>query len=295
MDDTRLLATLLGPIDSNATPDRVVFHLEDAINTAPFHIKMWYNLPDDIAYKTDPNLRISQGVDDIVYLGYICLAVLFFTNQFADNDPFIREHRQMYLTGYAKGVADFEKYFSQIGLLGVQSIEERRAGLFSQFQELRARYAKRIAFTASPHLGEMGKASGWMFAIAAKLRDIDILLPPNSQMTAHTSTLADFIVRDKAQIMHFIDSELSACAGKQGKLVALIIVVLKQEGYLVDITGKLLAIHNAFRETYPGKVGSPQGIIDYVNSVTKDQYDGSKQLKKEDVAEMANKLKKSVG
>lgn len=105
------------------------------------------------------------------------------------------------------------------------------------------------------------------------------------------SSLVDYITRDRDKVLQFIDNELRPCKATQGKLIAMLIIVLHDAGYLVEYNGKLSAIHKAFKDAYPGKVGALTGIVDYVNSYKNNEYTGDKQIKMKDLESLRYKLK----
>ncbi len=111
-----------------------------------------------------------------------------------------------------------------------------------------------------------------------------------AMLSTHPSDISQFIVKDREKVLHFIDSELSACSKPQGKLVAMIIIVLYKAGYIVEINGKLKAIHNALKDKYPNKVGNLQGIVDYVNSCCKEGYSGDKNITDGELESLRKKL-----
>lgn len=104
-------------------------------------------------------------------------------------------------------------------------------------------------------------------------------------------SLLDFIIKEREKTLNFIDNELKACRTRQGKLIAMMIIVLHEVGNLVQYNGKLSDIHKAFKDAYPGKVGALTGIVDYINSYNNDEYTGDKQIKMEDLIPLRNKLK----
>ena len=104
-------------------------------------------------------------------------------------------------------------------------------------------------------------------------------------------SLVDYITRDRDKVLQFIDNELRPCKATQGKLIAMLIIVLHDAGYLVEYNGKLSDIHKAFKDAYPGKVGALTGIVDYVNSYNNDKYTGDKRIRQEDLASLRDKLK----
>lgn len=79
----------------------------------------------------------------------------------------------------------------------------------------------------------------------------------NNELTA-------FIVKDQEKVLNFIDNELSRCDRPQGKLVAMLIIALCDEGYFVHHSGKIAAMIKAFKSAYPEKVATPRGIEDYI-------------------------------
>lgn len=122
-----------------------------------------------------------------------------------------------------------------------------------------------------------------------------------NEIKAHTNTiqpqfsLVDYITRNRDKVLQFIDNELRPCKATQGKLIAMLIIVLHEAGYLVQYNGKLSDIHKAFKDAYPGKVGALTGIVDYVNSYNNDRYAGDKQIKSKDLALLRDKLNNYCG
>ena len=113
----------------------------------------------------------------------------------------------------------------------------------------------------------------------------------HSNTIAPQYSLVDYIIKDRNKVLQFIDNELRPCRATQGKLIAMLIIVLHDAGYLVEYNGKLSDIHKAFKDAYPGKVGALTGIVDYVNSYNNDKYMGDKRIKQEDLATLRDKLK----
>lgn len=113
----------------------------------------------------------------------------------------------------------------------------------------------------------------------------------HSNTIAPQYSLVDYITRDRDKVLQFIDNELRPCKATQGKLIAMLIIVLHDAGYLVEYNGKLSDIHKAFKDAYPGKVGALTGIVDYVNSYNNDKYTGDKQIKQEALESLRYKLK----
>lgn len=113
----------------------------------------------------------------------------------------------------------------------------------------------------------------------------------HSNTIAPQYSLVDYIIKDRNKVLQFIDNELRPCRATQGKLIAMLIIVLHDAGYLVEYNGKLSDIHKAFKDAYPGKVGALTGIVDYVNSYNNDKYMGDKRIKQEDLASLRDKLK----
>lgn len=113
----------------------------------------------------------------------------------------------------------------------------------------------------------------------------------HSNTIAPQYSLVDYIIKDRNKVLQFIDNELRPCRATQGKLIAMLIIVLHDAGYLVQYNGKLSDIHKAFKGAYPGKVGALTGIVDYVNSYNNDKYVGDKRIKQEDLATLRDKLK----
>lgn len=106
--------------------------------------------------------------------------------------------------------------------------------------------------------------------------------------------LVDFIIKNRESVLRFIDAELSPCTVKQGKLIAMIIVVLRDCGYFVQTDRKLTQIHKAFCEKYPGKIGQLTGIVDYINSHDNPEYDGDKQIREDELKLLQSKLENFV-
>ena len=113
----------------------------------------------------------------------------------------------------------------------------------------------------------------------------------HSNTIAPQYSLVDYIIKDRNKVLQFVDNELRPCRATQGKLIAMLIIVLHDAGYLVEYNGKLSDIHKAFKDAYPGKVGALTGIVDYVNSYNNDKYMGDKRIKQEDLATLRDKLK----
>ena len=113
----------------------------------------------------------------------------------------------------------------------------------------------------------------------------------HSNTIAPQYSLVDYIIKDRNKVLQFIDNELRPCRATQGKLIAMLRIVLHDAGYLVEYNGKLSDIHKAFKDAYPGKVGALTGIVDYVNSYNNDKYMGDKRIKQEDLATLRDKLK----
>lgn len=113
----------------------------------------------------------------------------------------------------------------------------------------------------------------------------------HSNTIAPQYSLVDYITRDSDKVLQFIDNELRPCKATKGKLIAMLIIVLHDAGYLVEYNGKLSDIHKAFKDAYPGKVGALTGIVDYVNSYNNDKYVGDKRIRPKDLATLRDKLK----
>lgn len=163
--------------------DDCVFDLRADIRSANCNIRWWFELPDDEAYKKDPNLRFDlHRTSDprLAFPGYIGIAVLFFSDR-ANNDPFIREHRQMYLDGYLSGWQDFQSYSERSVRFGLQSIQDREKAFFGQFVEYRTKHIGK-GFHA-PLLRQLGHDAGFMFALAFELREIDATIPAAVQQS----------------------------------------------------------------------------------------------------------------
>lgn len=78
------------------------------------------------------------------------------------------------------------------------------------------------------------------------------------------NSLVDIIIKDREKVLRVIENELAASNKPQGKLIAMIIIVLSDIGYLPHYKGKVTQIYNAFKKTYPNKVGTIKGIEDYI-------------------------------
>ncbi len=161
--------------------DDCVFFLKTEIKYALDNIRWWFELPNDEAYKKNPNLRFDlhrTGEPMFAFPGCIGVAVLFFSNT-AHSDPFLREHRQMYLDGYLSGWNDFQLYSERSVRFGSQPIQDRKRALFDQFVEYRAKHIGK-GFQATL-LRQMGHDAGFMFALAQELRDIDKIMPVSQE------------------------------------------------------------------------------------------------------------------
>lgn len=161
--------------------DDCVFFLETEIKYALDNIRWWFELPNDEAYKKNPNLRFDlhrTGEPMFAFPGCIGVAVLFFSNT-VHSDPFLREHRQMYLDGYLSGWNDFQLYSERSVRFGSQPIQDRKRALFDQFVEYRAKHIGK-GFQATL-LRQMGYDAGFMFALAQELREIDAIIPVSQE------------------------------------------------------------------------------------------------------------------
>lgn len=161
--------------------DDCVFFLETEIKYALDNVRWWFELPNDEAYKQNPNLKFDlhrTGEPMFAFPGCIGVAVLFFSNT-AHSDPFLREHRQMYLDGYLSGWNDFQLYSERSVRFGLQPIQDRKRALFDQFVEYRAKHIGK-GFQATL-LRQMGYDAGFMFALAQELRDIDKIMPVSQE------------------------------------------------------------------------------------------------------------------
>ncbi|WP_308501446.1 hypothetical protein [uncultured Alistipes sp.] len=161
--------------------DDCVFFLETEIKYALDNVRWWFELPNDEAYKQNPNLKFDlhrTGEPMFAFPGCIGVAVLFFSNT-AHSDPFLREHRQMYLDGYLSGWNDFQLYSERSVRFGSQPIQDRKRALFDQFVEYRAKHIGK-GFQATL-LRQMGYDAGFMFALAQELRDIDKIMPVSQE------------------------------------------------------------------------------------------------------------------
>lgn len=276
--------------------DDCVFDLRADIRSANCNIRWWFELPDDEAYKRDPNLRFDlHRTSDprLAFPGYIGIAVLFFSDR-ANNDPFIREHRQMYLDGYLSGWQDFQSYSERSVRFGLQSIQDRKKAFFDQFVEYRTKHIGK-GFHA-PLLRQLGHDAGFMFALAFELREIDATIPISQRapFIEPNPGLAGFITREQEKILKFIKAELAPCKRPQGKLIAEIIIVLRDSGYFVQTQGKLTKIHKAFCDMFPGKVAELSGINDYINSRDNHNYEGPKKITNDELNQLQQKLKNFV-
>lgn len=277
--------------------DNCVFDLREDIRLANCDVRWRFELPNDEAYKKNPNLKFDlhrTGEPMFAFPGCIGVAVLFFSNT-AHSDPFLREHRQMYLDGYLSGWNDFQSYSERSGRFGLQPIQDRKRALFNLFVEYRTKHIGK-GFQATL-LRQMGYDAGFMFALAQELYDIDKITPVSQEFPPKDpiiSKLDDFIIKDREKVLRFIETELRPCRAKQGKLIAMIIVVLRDCGYFVQTDGKLTQIHNAFCEKYPGKIGRLTGIVDYINSHDNPEYDGDKQIREDELKLLQSKLENFV-
>ena len=155
----------------------VLFCLDEKIKSTSDYVHWWFELSDEDAYKSNPNLSIDLHRADnprFAYPGNIGVAVLFFTDV-VDNDLFLQEYKQTYLGAYISGWNKFQSYSDRSVRFGTQPIQDRKTALFNQFIEYRAKYSGR-GFQASVLL-QMGYDAGFMFALAQELREIDATMP----------------------------------------------------------------------------------------------------------------------
>lgn len=111
----------------------------------------------------------------------------------------------------------------------------------------------------------------------------------NSDSSQHP--LSSFIVKDSDKVITFIDNELKSCNKKQGKLIAMIIITLCEEGYFVQYKGKLTTIHKAFSDLYPNKIAGFSVIVDYINGYYKPSDSNTKRIPDYELTQLRNKIK----
>ncbi len=150
---------------------------------------------------------------------------------------------------------------------------------------LTAAFPTQIADEAIP------KVRDWIVQKEEKLSQNTIHVERASQAKC---AFEDFIIKEPKKVMRFIHSEMHACKRKQCKLVAMLLIVLQEEGYLVEYERKQSAIHNALRAIYPNKIGVLTGIVDYINSRRKPDYTGEKKVHETELTLLRNKLNKFV-
>lgn len=274
----------------------VLFCLDEKIKSTSDYVHWWFELSDEDAYKSNPNLSIDLHRADnprFAYPGNIGVAVLFFTDV-VDNDLFLQEYKQTYLDAYISGWNKFQSYSDRSVRFGTQPIQDRKTALFNQFIAYRAKYSGR-GFQASV-LRQMGYDAGFMFALAFELREIDATIPISQRapFIEPNPGLAGFITREQEKILQFIKAELAPCKRPQGKLIAEIIIVLRDSGYFVQTQDKLTKIHKAFCDMFPGKVAELSGINDYINSRDNHNYEGPKKITNDELNQLQQKLKNFV-
>ncbi len=282
------------------TPNKMIVDLSALSDWMNIPMYDWYKLPDDEAYKSLPAFRYKfekytacfPCAGMALFVELICPKIKDATQRDYYKDSFCR--------GYEQGLVDFEnQYNMRCSNDMAPTLIEKKAILFSYYSELREQYRNTIGFSADL-IEKMGYNSGLMFSVAHKLRLMDKalaatkhLIPTENQKkrdSCSNKPLEDFIIKDREKVLHFIDSELSVCSKPQGKLVAMIIVVLYKAGYIVEINGKLKAIHNALKDKYPSKIGNLQGIVDYANSYCKEDYSGDKKITNDELESLRKKL-----
>ncbi len=275
-----------------------MFKLEKQVESAAYNIRWWFELPDEEAYKRVPKSSINfsrtynQRLE--VYPGWLGVAVALTTDE-VRNDPYFRDHIRMYLDGYHKGWDFFQEFSKKFSRFGLQPIQDRRQALFERFVKCRAKYKGSIFFQASL-LTKMGYWAGFMFALAQELIEMDAIIPISQRapVIEPNPGLAGFITREQEKILQFIKAELAPCKRPQGKLIAEIIIVLRDSGYFVQTQGKLTKIHKAFCDMFPGKVAELSGINDYINSRDNHNYVGPKKITKDELNQLQQKLKNFV-
>lgn len=298
-DNSELWDQLTQPADINSAPDKIILDTTNVI--APSDVTIWHELSDEEAYKCAPRSRMNlhrNSSPKCAFPGWMCIAKLFFTNYL--EKPILKKHRvkyiETYLDEYINGWDNFQSYSERSIRFGMQSVQDRRDALYAQFVKLRAKYKYHFAFTAEPYLRQMGCDAGFMFALAQELREIDAIIPVSQEYFQKEPTLElnDFIIKDSEKVLRFIETELKSCRAKQGKLIAAIIIVLRETGYIVQTEGKLTRIHDAFCKMYPGKIGRLTGIVDYINSHDNPGYIGDKKITENELNQLQQKLKNFV-
>lgn len=282
--------------EQSQNANEVLFCLDEKIKCTSDYVRWWFELSDEDAYKSNPNLSIDLHRADnprFAYPGNIGVAVLFFTDV-VDNNLFLQEYKQTYLGAYISGWNDFQSYSDRSVRFGSQPIQARKIALFNQFVKCRAKYSGR-GFQASM-LRQMGRDAGFMFALAQEIREIDAIIPMRYEFSQKglTPNLNDFIIRDRENVLRFIKAELDSCRRPQGKLIAEFIIVLRDSGYFVQTQGKLTQIHKAFCNMFPGKVAELSGINEYINSRDNHNYKGIKKITDDELNQLQQKLKSFV-
>lgn len=227
------ISLFVGPVDSNTKPGEIVFNFWNDINNLG-SLTRWFELSDIDAYKTTPNLKLHRAEAPDAFAGYPCIAVLFFTSR-AKEDPFLQEHIRMYLDGYAKGEADFRQFFDRMAAYGTQPIADRRAGLLKTFGEYRAKYSCRAGFTAQPHLWEMGRDAGYMFAIAQVLADMDELIESSKNVKAGRprADISQIITGNRATVIARVRGAIDAATGDKAQAVVDEIHQMQRDGLII--------------------------------------------------------------
>lgn len=264
METTNLpISLFVSPIDSNTKPGEIVFNFWDDIDNLG-SLTQWFDLPDDNAYKKVPNLGFKRTGALNAYAGYPCIAVLFFSNR-AMEDPFLREHRQMYLDGYAQGEADCRQFFNRMAAYGAQSIADRRTGLLKTFGEYRARYSRRSGFTAEPHLREMGHDAGYMFAIARALVDMDKLIKPGGKARRKKADISQIITGDRAAVIDRVRDAINVAAGDKAEAVADEIRQMQRDGLIIggSLDKKVKALYDSLKADI-ANMPAYQHVVDYL-------------------------------
>lgn len=232
---------------------------EDRLNMIDTHI-------NSISYIVDTILRCPiMGLDDVT------LKTIY-------EEPLIATN---------KTYTAFQNAVNKATVNKLQVISQRLQTMQFSLKEFYRKNPKNVEFTKTLYFNP------YEMTDALIDRAIEALpLPKKSEAAQSTfaPNLSQFIVKDKEKVLQFIDSELSACSKPQGKLVAMIIIVLHQGGYIVEFNNKLTMIYNAFKGRYQEKIGKFNGIVEYINSRYKDGYTGDKKITDNELDSLKNKL-----
>ena len=249
--------------------DDCVFNLGKEIENALVDISWWFDLPDEEAYKNRPNLSINlHRTDDPMFAfpGHIGIAVLFFTNITLHN-PFLLEHKQMYIDGYLAGWENFQSFSERSVRFGTQPIQDRKKALFNRFVEYRTKH-KEKGFSATL-LKQMGQDAGFMFALAKELCEIDAIIPisqdsPKKKSIPSIPFCEYLLVDDKLDIIRKLQG---LPFGLGPKMYGAIITVMIEKGIMRPIAdGERGTIYKALDNLYTDgrDIGSRQGVSAHI-------------------------------